>query len=117
MDSLFTKRLPGDIRGSLNAVKSIAANLGKLSFVLFSLFTDVYFDHIYQSMEIVSMFDALVFFFTMTGFLLSGWELDKYVGTKALKKNKLQEKKLKALISSHKGGSLLVTKNGKLVIS
>ena len=117
MDSLFTKRLPGDIRGSLIAVKSIAANLGKISFVLFSLFTQEYFDHVFRSMEIVSMFDALVFFFAMTGFLLSGWELDKYVGTKALKKNKLQEKKLKALMNSHKGGSLLVTKKGKLVIS
>ena len=63
------------------------------------------------------MFDALVFFFAMSGVLLHGWENDKHVGTEALKKNKENEKKLKALIKGHNVGSLLVTNKGKLVIS
>ena len=75
------------------------STLGTLSFVLFSLFTGEYFDHTFRSIEIVSLFDALIFFFAMTGILLGGWELDKYVGTKALKKNKEREKKFKALIN------------------
>ena len=91
--------------------------MGKLAFVLFSLFTDAHFDHIYRSMELVSLCDALIFAFATVGFMLGGWTLDKHVGTEALKKNVKNEKKLRALMSSHKGGSLLITKNGKLVIS
>ena len=81
IDSLFTKRLPADVRASMIAVKSICATLGKLLFVVFSQFTETYFDHIFQSMEIIGLFDAAVFVMLLVGILMYGFEYDQiYIG-------------------------------------
>ena len=39
IDSLYTKRLPGDIRASMLAVKGVFGRFGRFSFLFFSLFT------------------------------------------------------------------------------
>ena len=73
IDSLFAKRLPGDVRASLNGVKSLIANLGHLTFVIFSLICVDYYDSIHKSVVIVSMFDGSIFFMVFNVIVFAGF--------------------------------------------
>ena len=50
IDSHFTKRLPGDVRGAMIGVQSFFEALGKILFAWFSRLTVRHFDHIFTSL-------------------------------------------------------------------
>ena len=83
MDSLYSKRLPADARASLNAVKSVAQNLGHLTFVCFSLASLDYFNNIHRSMCFVSLFDATMFFAVAILIIFAGFDNDFYSGVQS----------------------------------
>lgn len=107
IDSLYAKRLPGDIRGSMNGVKALVGNLGHLTFVGFSLGCVDYFDSIHKSMVIVSMFDATVFFTVLNVIIFAGFEYDAYFGKYAREKAKKQDEKLTVDMKAHANGKLI----------
>ena len=109
IESLFTKRLPGDIRGALTGVKTVCAILGKLFFVGFSQVAYYYFDHVYMSMEIICMFDAAVFALVLVGILMYGWDYDVAIGYLARSMAERKAKKFNKIMRSFKDGELLVT--------
>ena len=117
IESLFTKRLPGDIRGALLGAKTVCAILGKLFFVGFSQVAHYYFDHVYMSMEIICLFDAAVFVLVLVGIIMYGWDYDVYIGYLARSLAQRKAKKFKAIMKSFKEGELLVTKKGQFVIT
>ena len=100
------------------AIKSICATLGKLLFVGFSLFTDIHFDHIFLSLQVICMFDVAIFVMLMVGFMMYGFDYDQvYIGILARKRAKAGEAKLRTVMKSFKEGELRVTKKGKFVTS
>ena len=96
VDSLYSKRLPGDVRAQMNSVKSVAQNLGHLTFVLFSLATVHWFNDINRSMVFVSMFDATMFFAVAILIIFAGFDNDFHSGAKAKLKGKEYDEKKKA---------------------
>ena len=95
IDSLYAKRLPGDIRGSMMGVKGLVNNLGHLVFVVFSIVSVDYFNSIHKSMVIVAVFDGSVFFMVMNALLFAGFDTDEFFGIVAKEKGKEDDKKLK----------------------
>ena len=83
IDSMFSKRLPGDIRASLLSVKALVSNVGHLVFVGISLISIDYFQEINESMIFVGCFDATVFIIVMLTIILGGYEKDKFFGKEA----------------------------------
>ena len=83
IDSLYSKRLPGDVRASMQSVKAVVGNLGHLTFVLFSLSAVDYFESIHKSMCLVSLFDASMFFIVIIMIIFAGFDNDFYFGKKA----------------------------------
>ena len=113
IDSLYAKRLPGDVRGSMMGVKGLVNNLGHLVFVVFSIVTVDYFNSIHKSMVIVAVFDGSVFFMVMNALLFAGFDTDEFFGTVAKEKGKEDDKKLKKQIKEYsKDGKLPIKDNG-----
>ena len=81
IESMFSKRLPGDVRAQMNSVKSVASNLGHLTFVLFSLACVYWFNDINRSMVFVSVFDATIFFAVAILIVFAGFDNDFHSGT------------------------------------
>ena len=94
IDSLYAKRLQGDVRGSMNGVKSVVSNLGHLTFVCFSLALVDYYDSIHKSMVLVSAFDGMIFFMVFNVIIFAGFEYDTYFGKLAREKGKQSTEKL-----------------------
>ena len=91
IDSLYSKRLPGDCRGAMMGVKGLVSNLGHLTFVAFSIGTIDYFNSIHKSMVIVSLFDASVFFAVMISLVSAGFDSDEFFGKIAKDKAKEED--------------------------
>ena len=68
------------------------------------------YETIYQSMELVTLFDAMIFFCAILGIVMYGWDLDYYVGFEARKKQEKKEKKFRSVMKSVKDDQSLVTK-------
>ena len=93
VESLFSKRLPGDVRASMLSVKGVAGNLGHLTFVCFSLAMVDYFNDINRSMVFVSLFDATMFFSVSILIIFAGFDNDFHSGNQAKLKGKEQDAK------------------------
>ena len=95
IDSLYYKRLPGDVRGSMIGIKSLVTNLGHLTWVAFSVICIEFYPTIYKSMVLVSLFDASVFFMVFILIIFAGFDLDQYFGKEAREKAKIHDAALK----------------------
>lgn len=80
VDTMFSKRLPGDVRAQMNSVKSVSENLGHLAFVLFSLASVRWFNDINRSVVFVSVFDATMFFSVAILIIFAGFDNDFHSG-------------------------------------
>ena len=93
IESLFSKRLPGDVRAQMLAVKGVASNLGHLAFVVFSLASIDFFQDIHRSMVFVSLFDATMFFSVSILIIFAGFDNDFHSGNEAKTKGKEMDEK------------------------
>lgn len=86
VDIVYTKRLPGDVRGSLQGVRALFGNLGHLAFVAVSLGCIDFFGSIHISAAFCSIFDGSIFFFSFLAYTLSSFDKDDHMGVEARRK-------------------------------
>jgi len=103
IEALFTKRLPGDVRGSLKGVRALFGHLGYIVCAMMSLACVNYFGDIHRVVCFSALFDGSVVFFSAVAFMIAGFEDDEHTGKSVRKKGakgdailKEAEKKKKA---------------------
>lgn len=82
-DAFFAKRLPGDVRGSLQGVRALFGHLGYAVCACMSLVCVTYFGDIHRVVCFSALFDGSVVFFSAIAFMVSGFEDDAHSGTEA----------------------------------
>ena len=85
IDSLFSKRLPGDIRGAMLGLLNFFGKLGHLTFALIAIFT-VEKHGIAAGIITVAIFDALMVLITFLVSYTRGFDEDPAAGTEAREK-------------------------------
>ena len=108
IDALYTKRLSGDIRGQMLAVKGVISNVGHFVFVLFALLSVEYYDSIHRSVVLCSIFDGSMFFAVMITIVFAGFDTDWHSGNLARKKGQEDDKKMKDDAKDFKEGKLKI---------
>lgn len=86
IDSLFSKRLPGDARAAMKSAQIFFGKLGHLLFVVVSLLT-IGKISINVLIMFVALFDGSMVVIAGVMIAYKGFEEDPIVGTEALKKN------------------------------
>ncbi len=69
IDSLWAKRLPGDVRGVMQGGKTFVSNLGHITFVVISLLSAEYFDDVMRSIIFCGLFDGSMCFLAIVGYV------------------------------------------------
>lgn len=86
IEALFSKRLPGDVRGALQGVRALFGHLGYFVCAMMSLFCVNYFGDIHRVVCFSALFDGSVVFFSAIAFMVAGFEEDQHMGSDARKK-------------------------------
>lgn len=94
VNSLWAKRLPGDVRGVMQGGKTVVSNLGHLSFVLLSLASAHYFEDVQRSVVFCAIMDGSMCFATIIAFVTANFDHDLYSGSNAREKGKDCDKKV-----------------------
>lgn len=76
IDTLYSKRLPGDVRASLKGVKEFMGHLGYIVCALMSLVCVNYFGDIHRVVCFSALFDGSVVFLAAITFMVAGFEDD-----------------------------------------
>mmetsp|Transcript_5747 Transcript_5747/g.7754 ORF Transcript_5747/g.7754 Transcript_5747/m.7754 type:complete len:218 (-) Transcript_5747:231-884(-) len=95
IESLFTKRLPGDVRAALQGVRGLFGNLGYAVCACMSLACVEYFEDIQRAVVFAALFDGSIVFFSAIIFVVAGFEEDLHSGQDARSKGKKSDDTIK----------------------
>ena len=86
IEAVYSKRLPGDVRATLQGVRVLFGYLGYIVCAMVSLACANYFHDIHRVVCFSALFDGSVVFFAAITFMVAGFEEDEHMGSEARKK-------------------------------